>query len=76
MYDKVVELINQYEEKGDFTYAVVNDVIIAEAEKVLNVNIPEQYQWFLKRYGHGGIGGIETLGVGKNGKTIPYESIS
>ena len=67
MYDKVVELINQYEEKGDFTYAVVNDVIIAEAEKVLNVNIPEQYQWFLKRYGHGGIGGIETLGVGKNG---------
>ena len=34
MYDKVVELINQYEEKGDFTYAVVNDVIIAEAEKV------------------------------------------
>ena len=47
MYDKVVELINQYEEKGDFTYAVVNDVIIAEAEKVLDVNIPEQYQWFL-----------------------------
>ena len=43
MYDKVVELINQYEEKGDFTYAVVNDVIIAEAEKVLDVNIPEQY---------------------------------
>ena len=70
MCDKVVELINQYEEKGDFTYAVVNDVIIAEAEKVLNVNIPEQYQWFLKRYGHGGIGGIETLGVGKNGKII------
>ena len=70
MYDKVVELINQYEEKGDFTYAVVNDVIIAEAEKVLDVNIPEQYQWFLKRYGHGGIGGIETLGVGKNGKII------
>lgn len=50
MYDKVVEVINQYEEKGDFTYAVVNDVIIADAEKVLNVNIPEQYQWFLKRY--------------------------
>lgn len=70
MCDKVVELINQYEEKGDFTYAVVNDVIIAEAEKVLDVNIPEQYQWFLKRYGHGGIGGIETLGVGKNGTTI------
>ena len=70
MYDKVVEVINQYEKKGDFTYAVVNDVIIADAEKVLNVNIPEQYQWFLKRYGHGGIGGIETLGVGKNGKTI------
>ena len=65
MYDKVVEVINQYEEKGDFTYAVVNDVIIADAEKVLNVNIPEQYQWFLKRYGHGGIDGIETLGVGK-----------
>ncbi|WP_455717616.1 SMI1/KNR4 family protein, partial [Anaerosporobacter sp.] len=60
----------QYEEKGDFTYPNVNDIEIIEAEKKLNVKMPEQYCWFLKKYGHGGIGGIETYGIGKNGKMI------
>ena len=80
MYEDIISVIRQYEEKGDFTYPDVNDAQIIEAEKKLNVIIPEQYKWFLKNFGHGGIGGIETYGIGKNGimvfvdKTIQFRS--
>ena len=65
MYDKIVKIISQYEEKGDFTHPNVDDKDLYDAEKILNLKIPEQYVWFLKNYGHGGLDGIETLGVGK-----------
>ena len=65
MYDEIIKTINEYEEKGDFTYANVDDIIISKAEEILDLKIPEQYCWFLKNYGHGGIGGIEIFGVGK-----------
>ena len=73
MYDKIVKIISQYEEKGDFTHPNVDDKDLYDAEKILNLKIPEQYVWFLKNYGHGGLDGIETLGVGKNGKMIFVE---
>ena len=44
--------------------------MIATAEKTLCVKLPQQYLDFLKLYGHGGIGGIETLGVGLTGRMI------
>lgn len=70
MYDEIIKNINKYEKRGNFTHAVVSDSMILNAEKMLKVNIPEQYKWFLKKYGHGGIDGIETLGVGKTGKMV------
>lgn len=70
MYEDVLKIINEYESQGDFTHVVVRDDVLSNAETVLNINIPEQYRWFLKNYGHGGIGGIETLGMGKNGRII------
>ena len=70
MYDKVINTIKQYEEKGDFIYPNVDENTITIAEKELDIKIPEQYCWFLKKYGHGGIDGIETYGIGKNGKRI------
>ena len=60
MYDKIVKIISQYEEKGDFTHPNVDDKDLYDAEKILNLKIPEQYVWFLKNYGHGGLDGIET----------------
>ena len=54
MYDKIVKIISQYEEKGDFTHPNVDDKDLYDAEKILNLKIPEQYVWFLKNYGHGG----------------------
>ena len=65
MYSNIVETIKEYECKGDFTYADVEDNAFALAEEELGISIPSQYLWFLKTYGHGGLNGIETLGLEK-----------
>ena len=70
MNEEIIELINKYEKDGDFTYANISDEVIKDSEKVLGVKLPEQYVSFLKLYGHGGICGIETLGVGLTGRLI------
>ena len=36
MYDKIVKIISQYEEKGDFTHPNVDDKDLYDAEKILN----------------------------------------
>ncbi len=70
MNDVSKNLINQYEQKGDFNYATVTDNMIAAAEEKLGVKLPEQYIDFLKEYGHGGIAGIEVMGVGLTGRML------
>ncbi|OJU08947.1 MAG: hypothetical protein BGN88_07660 [Clostridiales bacterium 43-6] len=80
MYDYLYKTIKENESKGDFTYAKVTDSMLSEAETRLNLKLPSTYKWFLMNYGQGGIGGIEVLGIGKNGKmvfvdeTIKYRS--
>ena len=39
MYDKIVKIISQYEEKGDFTHPNVDDKDLYDAEKILKQNI-------------------------------------
>lgn len=56
--------------KGSFTYAEVNDDILNEAEKVLKCKLPAEYISLLKTFGQGGIGGLEVLGVGKDGSLV------
>lgn len=70
MNDVIKNLINQYEQKGDFNYATVTDNMIAAAEEQLGVKLPEQYIDFLKEYGHGGIAGIEVMGIGLTGRML------
>lgn len=70
MNDVIKNLINQYEQKGDFNYATVTDDMIAIAKEKLGVKLPEQYIDFLKEYGHGGIAGIEVMGVGLTGRML------
>ena len=67
MSDKLYEMVNQYESSGDFTHAEVTEKMLGSAEKRLGLKIPSEYRNFLKTFGHGGIGGIEVLGIGKNG---------
>ncbi len=70
MNDDIKKMIERYEEAGDFTHATVTDSIIQEAENLLGVKIPDQFVSFLKLYGHGGIGGICTNGVGIDGSLV------
>ena len=70
MNNSIIETIKMYEQQGDFNYAKVSDEMIETAENTLGVKLPEQYIEFLKMFGHGGIGGIETIGVGLTGRLI------
>lgn len=70
MSEKIKKLIVAYEETGDFTYTTITDDQIGEAENALGVKLPGQYLDFLRTYGHGGIGGIEVIGIGKSGKML------
>jgi len=70
MGNELYALIRKHESKGDFTHAVVTEKMLNEAEKNLGVILPKEYRDFLKEFGHGGIGGIEVLGVGKNSALI------
>lgn len=73
MLNKIEQLIKGYETEKDFTYAVASDNLIEDAENRLNVKIPKDFIWFLKKYGHGGIGGVEVLGVSKEMKSVFME---
>lgn len=70
MNEDIIKTIKKYEKPGDFTYAKVTDEMISNAENRLEVRLPDQYVEFLKKFGHGGICGIEVLGVGKTGRMI------
>lgn len=67
MNTEILNLVKQYEEPGDFTYTIPSEDKILEAEKKLLLTLPEAYKDFLRKFGHGGIGGIEIIGIGKNG---------
>ncbi|MFV0380949.1 MAG: SMI1/KNR4 family protein [Breznakia sp.] len=66
MNEKLYSAIKQNEEKGDFTHTIINEEKIKEAEEKLNLELPTQYKNFLESFGHGGIGGLEILGIGNN----------
>lgn len=70
MNDSIKTMIEKYEVKGDFTHTAITDAQISEAESILSVKLPSQYTEFLRTYGHGGIGGTEIIGIGKNGKLL------
>ena len=65
MKEKVINMIKEYSEDGDCIGEVSNNEIISVAEKELGLNLPEEYKWFIKNYGQGGIGGAQILGVSK-----------
>jgi hypothetical protein len=63
MRDKILSLVQQ---AGDEFYcAEPADVSeVKRIESVLELNLPEDYAWYLQEYGSGGIGGADILGVG------------
>lgn len=70
MNESILKTIKKYEVKGDFNYASVTDDMISEAEDKLGVKLPDQYVDYIKMFGHGGIAGLEIIGVGLTGRMI------
>ncbi|WP_419882935.1 SMI1/KNR4 family protein [Peribacillus sp. B-H-3] len=62
MNNKLVEMIYEYIEEGDFIGEVFDDSI-KKAENTLEVSFPTEYKEFVKKYGSGGICGVDILGV-------------
>ncbi len=62
MNNKLLEMINEYIEEGDFI-GEVSDDDIKKVEKTLEVRFPTEYKEFVKKYGSGGICGVDILGV-------------
>lgn len=57
MKNKLIEMVNEYIEKGDFN-GEVSDYDIKKAEEKLEVSFPKEYKEFVKKYGSGGICGV------------------
>ncbi len=64
MNAQIRALIAQHEQKGDFTHVAPTEEMLASAQRLLSVTIPQQFVDYLAEYSHGGVGGIEILGVG------------
>jgi len=64
-YDNVEKLIDglikKYDDGKGFAHGISEDKI-KRIEELLDVKLPEQYKWFLRKYGEGGFMGIEIMG--------------
>lgn len=70
MNDQIRALIAQHEQKGDFTRVAPTEEMLTSSQRLLGVTIPQQFVDYLREYSHGGIGGVEILGVGISGRMI------
>lgn len=70
MKEEIKKLIEEYSEDAIFTGKISSDDIIESTVTELGVNIPNDYKWFLKNYGQGGIGAVEILGISKMNKAV------
>lgn len=70
MQEKIISIIEEYSEDGDFIGNIWDDNVITAVEKELGFNIPSQYKWFIKNYGQGGIGGVQILGISKVNRAV------
>ena len=61
MNARIRTLIAQHEQKGDFTHVAPTEEMLASAQRLLDVTIPQQFVDYLAEYSHGGVGGIEGL---------------
>ncbi|SDC80479.1 SMI1-KNR4 cell-wall [Melghirimyces thermohalophilus] len=62
--EKILSMIQQYGNNRSFT-GPVDDSRIKQIENMLEVTLPDDYKWFVRNFGHGGIAGVEILGIAK-----------
>lgn len=73
MNEIIVEMATRYSENSFFTRAGFTDEAREAAETTLGVTLPDQYVEYLKAFGHGGVAGVEILGVGCDGSLFFVE---
>ena len=73
MNEKINKLVAEHESDSFFTKVAPTDEMIADAQEKLGVALPAQYVDYLKAFSHGGIGGVEILGIGFDGSVIFVE---
>jgi len=61
--EKIEKLIEEHRGIGHFSYSFPTDDLLEGAEQELKLKIPDGYKWFLKKYGDGGLGGVDIFGV-------------
>lgn len=69
------DLVSKYEEKNDFTRALLTPELIEIVMTEVGFCLPEQYVDYLNLYGHGGIAGVEILGIDFSGRSVFVEVI-
>jgi len=74
MNDQIRTLIAQHEQDAFFTRVAPTEEMLASAQRLLGVTIPHQFVEYLNEYSHGGVGGIEVLGVGFTGTMLFLEA--
>lgn len=62
--DKIVGIIQEKKQYCNYVGGVDSNRIL-QIETILKVTLPESYKWFLEKYGHILIMGIEIYGVSK-----------
>ena len=70
MNDQIRKLIKKYESEKDYTRMPLTQKIKERVKKELGVTLPQQYQDYLNEYSHGGIAGVDILGIGLEGSAI------
>ena len=74
MNERIAKLVSDHEEDGFFTHMALTSDMIESAQELLGLTIPQQFTDYLKNYGHGGIGGVEILGIGLTGAMLFLET--
>lgn len=74
MNRQIKDLVEQYKGEGHFTCVAPTPEMINEAEEKLGFAIPGQFLDWLNTYSHGGINGIEILGIGFDGSIVFLET--
>lgn len=70
LIEKIIKMIELYGEDDDF-FGEVSEEYIKNAEEKLGVKFPNSYRDFIKKFGSGGICGVELEGVqGKLGASV------
>ncbi|RIW28913.1 SMI1/KNR4 family protein [Bacillus salacetis] len=62
MDERIIKMVENYGEEDDF-FGEVSEEYVNKAEEKLRVKFPQRYRDFIKKYGSGGICGVELEGV-------------